>query len=65
MKGEEFVMRDSKEGNLYFMWEFKGEAGSGKHPRIQLQMITKQELEKEKMAAWDALVDSLKPAATR
>jgi hypothetical protein len=63
MKGEEFVMRDSKEGNLYFMWEFKGEAGSGKHPRIQLQMITKQERQQEKMAAWDALVDSLKPAA--
>jgi hypothetical protein len=63
MKGEEFVMRDSKEGNLYFMWEFKGEAGSGKHPRIQLQMVTKQEREKEKMAAWDALVDSLRPAA--
>jgi hypothetical protein len=63
MKGEEFVMRDSKEGNLYFMWEFKGEAGSGKRPRIQLQMITTQEREKEKMAAWDALVDSLRPAA--
>jgi hypothetical protein len=63
MKGEEFVMRDSKEGDLYFMWEFKGEAGSGKRPRIQLQMITTQEREKEKMAAWDALVDSLRPAA--
>jgi hypothetical protein len=63
MKGEEFVMRDSKEGDLYFMWEFKGEAGSGKRPRIQLQMITKQEREKEKMAAWDALVDSLRLAA--
>jgi hypothetical protein len=63
MKGEEFVMRDSKEGNLYFMWEFKGEAGSGTRPRIQLQMITKQEREKEKMAAWDALVDSLRLAA--
>ncbi len=64
MKGEEFVMRDSEAGDLYFMWEFKGEAGSGKHPRIQLQMITKQERQPEKMAFWDALVDSLKPAAS-
>jgi hypothetical protein len=64
MKGEEFVMRDSEAGDLYFMWEFKGEAGSGKHPRIQLQMITKQERQQEKMAFWDALVDSLRPAAT-
>jgi hypothetical protein len=63
MKGEEFVMRDSEAGDLYFMWEFKGEGGSGKHPRIQLQMITKQERQQEKMAAWDALVDSLRPAA--
>jgi hypothetical protein len=26
-------------------------------------MVTKQDREKEKMAAWDALVDSLRPAA--
>jgi hypothetical protein len=64
MKGEEFVMRDSEAGDLYFMWEFKGEAGSGKHPRIQLQMITKQERQQEKMAFWDALVDSIRPAAS-
>jgi hypothetical protein len=63
MKGEEFVMRDSEAGDLYFMWEFRGEARSGKHPRIQLQLITRDERQKEKMAAWDALVDSLRPAA--
>lgn len=63
MKGEEFVMRDSEEGNLYFMWEFKGEANSGARPRIQLQMITKEERQQEKMAYWDALVESLQPAA--
>jgi hypothetical protein len=63
MKGEEFVMRDSDAGDLYFMWEFKGEVSSGAMPRIQLQMITKDERQKEKMAFWDALVDSLRPAA--
>jgi hypothetical protein len=63
MKGEEFVMRDSEDRDLYFMWEFKGEANSGARPRIQLQMITKDERQKEKMAFWDALVDSLRPAA--
>ena len=61
--GEEFVMRDSEDHKLYFMWEFKGEANSGAKPRIQLQMITKDERQKEKMAFWDALVDSLRPAA--
>lgn len=63
MKGEEFVMRDSEGGKLYFMWEFRGEANSGARPEIQLQMITKDERQKEKMAYWDALVDSLRPAA--
>ena len=63
LKGEEFVMRDSEDGKLYFMWEFKGEADSGAKPRIQLQLITKSDREKEKMAFWDALVDSLRPAA--
>jgi hypothetical protein len=63
MKGEEFVMRDSENGKLYFMWEFKGEANSGARPEIQLEMITGDERQKEKMAFWDALVDSLRPAA--
>ncbi len=63
MQGEEFVMRDSEGGDLYFMWEFKGEADSGARPRLQLQMITKDERQKEKMAYWDALVDSLRPAS--
>jgi Tle cognate immunity protein 4 C-terminal domain len=62
MKGEEFVMRDSGKGKLYFMWEYKGEANSGARPKIQLQLRTKVEEEKQKMAAWDALVDSLQPA---
>ena len=64
MKGEEFVMRDSEGAKLYFLWEFRGEANSGAKPRIQLQMITKDERQKEKMAFWDALVDSLRPAST-
>lgn len=63
LKGEEFVMRDSEEGKLYCLWEFKGEKDSGAKPRIRLQLITKDERQKEKMAAWDALVDSLRPAA--
>jgi hypothetical protein len=63
LAGEEFVMRDSEEGKLYCLWEFKGEKSSGAKPRIQLQMITKDERQKEKMASWDALVDSLRPAA--
>jgi hypothetical protein len=64
LAGEEFVMRDSEEGKLYCLWEFKGEKGSGAKPEIQLQMITKDERQKEKLAAWDALVDSLRPAAS-
>jgi hypothetical protein len=64
MKGEEFVMRDSEDGDLYFMWEFKGEASSGAKPRIQLQMITKDERQKDKMAFWDAVLESLRPAST-
>jgi hypothetical protein len=62
LAGEEFVMRDSEDHKLYFMWEFKGEASSGLKPRVQLQMITKDERQKEKMAFWDAVVDSLRPA---
>jgi hypothetical protein len=64
LDGEEFVMRSSEEGMLSFVWEFKGEAGSGTKPRIQLEMTTRDERQKEKMAAWDALVDSLRPAAS-
>ncbi len=65
LDGEEFVMRDSGGGKLYFLWEFKGEANSGARPRIQLQLITKDERQKEKTAFWDALVDSLRPAGGR
>jgi GrpB-like predicted nucleotidyltransferase (UPF0157 family) len=62
MKGEELVMRDPEAGDLDFRWAFQGEAHAG-NPRIQLQMITTQDRQQEKMAFWDALRDSLRPAA--
>jgi hypothetical protein len=62
LSGEEFIMRDSEEGTLYCMWEFKGEADSGTRPRIQLQLVAPDK-GKVTMAYWDALVDSLRPAA--
>lgn len=63
LAGEEFVMRDSQDGVLYFLWEFPGEPDSGARPRIQLQLVTVEDGQREKMASWDALVDSLRPVA--
>jgi hypothetical protein len=62
LAGEEFILRDTEGGELRFLWEFPGEADSGLRPRIQLQLVTSAEGQQEKLALWEALVASLKPA---
>lgn len=63
LQGEEMIMRDSDAKRLYYLWDFPGEPNSGAHPRITLQMETRDERFEEKTALWDRLVDSLRPAA--
>ena len=67
MRGEELLLRSQAEGKLYFQWLFRGEPDSGKHPRIEIEMEAHTEGDKEKKARelWDALLDSMRPAAGR
>ena len=64
LDGEEMILLGSQdgEGSLYFQWKTPGEEKSGKHPQINVILRGSDEKKDEKIAFWDATLDSVKPA---
>jgi hypothetical protein len=64
LDGEEIILLGSQDGDgsLYFQWKTPGEEKSGKHPRINVIMRGSDGQKDEKIAFWDATLDSAKPA---
>ena len=65
LKGEEVVYRGKEEDGeqaLYFMWDFPGEKNSAHAPNIIITMMGRDGHLDEKLALWDAVLDSMRPA---
>jgi len=65
IKGEEVVYRGiepKSDAALYFMWDFPGLPDSAHFPNIVIDMIAKNERLEEKLALWDNVLDSMRPA---
>ena len=73
LKGEETIMKTVEKGSedndrskLQFTWEYVGQKDSGDFPEIQITMadtITNGDVEnyQEKLAIWDAILDTIRP----
>ncbi|MDD2468425.1 MAG: T6SS immunity protein Tli4 family protein [Desulfobulbus sp.] len=63
MPGEEAVLkvREGKETNLVFTWEFNGKDDSGEYPTTRINMESPDGNLDEKLKIWDAILDSMKP----
>jgi hypothetical protein len=63
LPGEEVVFRGTQDGKseLSFTWLFTGKVDSGDAPKISIEMEAKDGRLEEKLKAWDALLDSIKP----
>ncbi len=65
LKGEEVVYRGKEEDGeqaLYFMWDFPGEKNSAHAPNMIITMMGRAGHLDEKLAIWDAVLDSVRPA---
>lgn len=66
MKGEEIILRTTEtEDNameINFVFEHLGEKDSGDHPWMKISMTTEDDHVEQKIALWDALLDSMRPA---
>jgi hypothetical protein len=65
LKGEEVVYRGTEaegEKTLYFMWDFPGEKNSAHATYTIVSMMGRDDHLEEKLAIWDALLDSMRPA---
>lgn len=67
MKGEESILRMSEDGDktLKFIWEFNGKEDSGEYPTTTIEMEAPDGKLDEKIAIWDAVLDSMKPMFER
>jgi hypothetical protein len=67
MKGEESILRISEDGEttLMFTWEFNGKEDSGEYPTTTIEMEAPDGKLDEKIAIWDAVLDSMKPMFER
>ncbi|MDD2335676.1 MAG: T6SS immunity protein Tli4 family protein [Geobacteraceae bacterium] len=67
MKGEESILRASDNGkkSLLFAWEFNGKEDSGEYPTTTIEMEAPDGKLDEKIAIWDAVLDSMKPMFER
>ncbi len=63
-KGEELILRDSDAGTLQLLWRFEGRPNAPLAPEIKIAWETKDEDVKEKLALWDRILDSVRPAST-
>ena len=64
LQGEELVLHTSENGKegLAFTWTTPGEAKSGKHPEISIELTAPADRREERLQLWDALLDEIKPA---
>ncbi len=66
LSGEEIIMRgtdtDDNETTINFVWEFLGKENSSHQPWIKIDMETEDGQIDEKLALWDSILDSLRPA---
>jgi len=67
MPGEEAVLKvkEGKETNLVFTWEFNGKDDSGEYPTTRINMESSDDNLDEKLKIWDAVLDSMKPMFER
>lgn len=67
MQGEEAVLkvREGKETDLVFTWEFNGKDDSGEYPTTRINMEAPDGNLEEKLKIWDAVLDSMKPKFVR
>ena len=67
MKGEESILGGSDNGkkSLLFAWEFNGKEDSGEYPTTTIEMEAPDGKLDEKIAIWDAVLDSMKPMFER
>ncbi len=64
LEGEEVIIKgtEKEKTELNLQWKYAGEPQSGGHPEIILMMDTMDGKLEEKMALWDKMLDSLRPA---
>jgi hypothetical protein len=64
LAGEELILRTSekKRQKLRFLWSYPGKEDSGTHPRFTIELETSLDQEDAKVAFWDAMLDSVRPA---
>jgi hypothetical protein len=63
-KGDELILKVNDGKELAFAWTFPGGAEDSARPEIVIKLETTSENQKEKLALWDRVLDSLRPAAT-
>jgi hypothetical protein len=62
-KGDELILKVEDGKELAFAWTFPGGKDDSDHPEIVIKLETTSENQKEKLALWDRVLDSLRPAA--
>lgn len=64
LKGEELIVRGTEDGKtaFNFQWDYPGRENDSHHPRLGLMMDSKDGRLEEKLALWDAVLNSLRPA---
>jgi hypothetical protein len=70
LTGEELLLKEAgnkppEKAGMQFGWVYPGEANSGTRPQLSLRIETKADHEAEKIALWNALLDSVRPATSR
>jgi type VI secretion system (T6SS) Tli4-like immunity protein len=64
LSGEEIILlgQQDDDGSLFFQWRTPGEPDSGKHPAMNLVLRGTDAQKDEKIAFWDATLETVKPA---
>jgi hypothetical protein len=67
MPGEEAVLkiREGKDTDLVFTWEYNGKDDSGEYPTTRINMESPDGNLNEKLKIWDEILDSMKPMFVR
>jgi hypothetical protein len=67
MRGGEFIFRGWEDGeeSIHFIWEYNGVYDTGEYPAIKIKMEGSDGRWKEKIALWDAILDSMQPMFER
>ncbi|WP_146209545.1 T6SS immunity protein Tli4 family protein [Vitiosangium sp. GDMCC 1.1324] len=64
LPGEELILRytEGNDSELYCLWTYAGEENSGSHPKMTIEMESSLEQDDAKVALWNQLLDSVRPA---